>query len=64
MNEEYEEDIKTWLTPISKGQLLHWLSEFGFDYKIEIHTLLKYIRSGELDLSKEDCDKFFSQTFK
>lgn len=62
MNEEYEEGLKTWITPISKGQLLHWLGEFGLDAKIDIHSLMKYIRSGELDMSKEDCDKYFSQT--
>lgn len=64
MNKQYEEGLKEWLTPISKGELLHWLGEFGIGEKIDINSLMKYIRSGELDMSKEDCDKFFSQNYK
>lgn len=64
LNDDNHIELKTWLTPISKGELLHWLSEFGLETKVEVHKILEYIRNGDLEMTKEDCNKYFDEYYK
>jgi len=57
-------DELEWHKPISKGHLLYWLRGFGIEGKVDVSKLRELIRSGEFDMSKDDCEKFFDNATK